>query len=130
MPEVGIEIPAHASALGKEVLAFLPRTETGPLPSMTGETITSVEAIAEHLQAVASSGLAHERDEAVLGESCVAGAIFDRTGGVVGAVGVVFPTADWPAADNTIDAVRTTARTISRELGSTQWPTHPEPSPT
>jgi DNA-binding IclR family transcriptional regulator len=88
-----------------------------------------VRSAATRIPAWLISGLAYERDEAVLGESCVAGAIFDRSGGVVGAVGVVFPTADWPAADSTIDAVRTTARTISRELGSTQWPTHPEPAP-
>ena len=46
MPEVGIVIPAHASALGKALLAFLPEDEkrvltSGELRSMTGETITS-----------------------------------------------------------------------------------------
>ncbi|MBU3063366.1 IclR family transcriptional regulator [Nocardia sp. NEAU-G5] len=122
MPEVGIEIPAHASALGKAILAFLPRTESGPLRSMTGETITSVTALADHLKPVTASGVAYECDEAVLGESCVAGTVFDRTGAPVGAVGVVIPTTDWPAPVPTIDAVRTTARTISRELGSTHWP--------
>ena len=44
MPEVGIVIPVHASALGKAMLAFLPEDEKrvltsgGDLRSMTGET--------------------------------------------------------------------------------------------
>ena len=45
MPEVGIVIPVHASALGKAMLAFLPDDEkrvlsSDDLRSMTGETIT------------------------------------------------------------------------------------------
>ncbi|QIS15330.1 IclR family transcriptional regulator [Nocardia arthritidis] len=125
MPELGIEIPAHASALGKAVLAFHPPAAPGPLRSMTGETIIASEVLAECLTAVRESGLAYERDEAVLGESSIAGAIFDRTGTAVGAVGVVLPTADWPAAPDIVDAVRATARTISRELGSAKWPVLP-----
>src|SRR6187431_3549382 len=46
MPEVGIVIPVHASALGKAMLAFLPEDEkrilaADTLRSMTGETVTS-----------------------------------------------------------------------------------------
>ena len=44
MPEVGFVIPAHASALGKALLAYRPDDvarllSNGPLRSMTGETI-------------------------------------------------------------------------------------------
>src|SRR5213079_2564594 len=41
MPEVGFVVPAHASALGKALLAFHPHTHrpAAPLRSMTGETI-------------------------------------------------------------------------------------------
>ncbi|MFF2083144.1 IclR family transcriptional regulator [Nocardia sp. NPDC058176] len=124
MPEVGIEIPAHASALGKAVLAHLAPADV-ELRSMTGATVTDPAQLAAQLREVAATGLGYECDEAVLGESCVAGAVFDRAGAVVGAVGVVLPTTDWPAGEATIDAVRTTARTISRELGATSWPAPP-----
>ncbi|GAA5050867.1 IclR family transcriptional regulator [Nocardia callitridis] len=124
MPEVGIEIPSHTSALGKAMLAFLDHPE-GPLRSMTGETITSTDALRDHLAPTITSGIARECDEAVLGESGVAGAIFDRAGVVVGAVGVVIPTPDWPASEATVEAVRTAARTVTRELGSNQWPVPP-----
>ena len=96
MPEVGIVIPAHASALGKAMLAFLPEDEkrvlaSGELRSMTGETITSPEALREQLDAVRSSGIAREQDEAVIGEGSLASPVFDSCGEAVGAIGVVVP---------------------------------------
>lgn len=75
----------------------------------------------KQLDDVRATGLAYENDEAVLAESCVAGAVFDSNG-VVGAVGLVVPSTEWPLDDAAVDAVRTTARTISRELGASQWP--------
>jgi DNA-binding IclR family transcriptional regulator len=127
MPEVGIVIPAHASALGKALLAFLPNEAAALLAgsrrrSMTGETVTDPGELRNQFDDVRATGLAYECDEAVLGESCVAGAVFDATGLAVGAVAVVVPTNEWPASDAAAEAVRTAARTISRELGADQWP--------
>jgi DNA-binding IclR family transcriptional regulator len=130
MPEVGIVIPAHASALGKALLAFLPddakRLLDGPaLRSMTGETVTDPALLAAQLDQVGTSGIALESDEAVLGECGAAAAVFDATGLAVGAVGVVVPSNEWPVNDGVVDAVRSTARTISRELGASRWPASP-----
>jgi DNA-binding IclR family transcriptional regulator len=130
MPEVGIVIPAHASALGKAMLAFMPADAAALLEerlrSMTGETITDPVELRKQLDDVRATGLAFECDEAVLGESCVAGAVFDAIGLAVGAVAIVVPTNEWPVGDDVIEAVRTAARTISRELGATQWPVVPD----
>ncbi len=131
MPEVGIVIPAYASALGKAMLAFLPGEAAAllngsPLRSMTGETVTDPGELRKQLDDVRATGLAYECDEAVLGESCVAGAVFDSTGLAVGAVAVVVPTNEWPAGDAAIEAVRSAARTISRELGASHWPVVPD----
>ena len=130
MPEVGIVIPAHASALGKVLLAFLPddakRLLDGPaLRSMTGETVTDPALLAAQLDQVGTSGIALESDEAVLGECGAAAAVFDATGLAVGAVGVVVPSNEWPVNDGVVAAVRSTARTISRELGASRWPASP-----
>ena len=73
-----------------------------------------------------ATGLAYECDEAVLGESCAAGAVFDGTGLAVGAVAIVVPTTEWPAGDAAVEAVRSAARTISRELGAMKWPVIPD----
>jgi DNA-binding IclR family transcriptional regulator len=127
MPEVGIVIPAHASALGKAILAFdddatARLLSISPLRSMTGETLTAPIALKEQLADVGTTGLAYEKDEAVLGECAIAGPVFDATGTPAGAIGLVIPTAGWPAEQSTRDAVRAAARAISRELGAPAWP--------
>jgi DNA-binding IclR family transcriptional regulator len=124
MPEVGIVIPAHASALGKAMLAFDPDEadrvlSAGELRSMTGETLTSPDAVRRQLAEVRTSGIAREQDEAVLGEGAVASPVFDSWGGVVGAIGVVVSGSTETDAG---DQVRETARSLSRELGASSWP--------
>jgi len=130
MPEVGIVIPAHASALGKAMLAFLPEEEkrvltSGGLRSMTGETLTSPDDLREQLDRVRSSGIATEEDEAVIGESALASPVFDSTGEAVGAIGVVISTGAGLESHQARDTVRETARTLSRELGAQTWPPRP-----
>ncbi len=129
MPEVGIVIPVHASALGKAMLAFLPEDEkrvltSGELRSMTGETITSAETLRDQLDQVRSGGVAAEQDEAVIGESSLASPVFDSYDEAVGAIGVVLPSGG-DLRQELIDLVRETARSISRELGAPAWPPRP-----
>jgi DNA-binding IclR family transcriptional regulator len=136
MPEVGFVVPAHASALGKALLAFQATSrEDRPsrLRSMTGETIVDPSLLAEHLEEIARSGVATEHDEAVLGESSIAAPIFDATGAAVGAIAVVLQSSDWPPSPSLHDDVREAARNISRELGAAGWPIYsanPKPAAT
>ena len=127
MPEVGIVIPAHASALGKAMLAFSDDderadTRRGALRSMTGETVTEPAELRDAARGGARDGPRHGADEAVIGECALAGAVFDSSGWVAGSIGVVVPSASWPLDAATQDAVRDAARAISRELGSPSWP--------
>ena len=71
---------------------------------------------------IRTSGIATEAEEAVLGECGIAAPIIDAAGDVVGAVGLVAPSAEWPLPAAASDALRATARTISRELGASRWP--------
>ena len=129
MPEVGIVIPVHASALGKALLAFLPEDEkrvlaSGELRSMTGETISSPELLRDQLDLIRASGVATEQDEAVLGEGSLASPVFDSYGEAVGAIGVVVPSGDLERPE-VRDLVRDAARAVSRELGAATWPPRP-----
>jgi DNA-binding IclR family transcriptional regulator len=132
MPEVGIVIPAHASALGKAVLAYLPEQAKGllgrdRLRSMTGETITDPAQLRHQLHDARARALATEQEEAVLGECCIAAPIFDSSDLPAGAIGVVVPTVEWPISDSVAQAVREAARNISRQLGAARWPVPPPP---
>ncbi len=76
MLEPGVAIPAHASAMGKVLLAydlgFQQSVFEQPLRSLTGDTITDVARLTLELPAIAERGTAGEFDEAVLGESSIA----------------------------------------------------------
>jgi DNA-binding IclR family transcriptional regulator len=135
MREIGIAIPAHASALGKVLLAFHPAAsallpQDVPLAKLTGRTLASRAALDSILEQIREEGLAYEIDEVVLGESEVAAAIFDAQGVAVGAMGVVLPTPE-DARDgkavlgSVVNAVRESAIGFSRSMGATSWPMDP-----
>jgi DNA-binding IclR family transcriptional regulator len=131
MPEVGIVIPAHASALGKAILAYTPEpawalTAEGPLRSMTRDTVTDPAELSAEFDRVRAEALAVEQEEAVIGECGLAAPIFDGSRTVVGAIGVVVPMLEWPPPETAAGAVREAARTISRELGAPGWPITPD----
>jgi DNA-binding IclR family transcriptional regulator len=126
MPETGLSIPAHASALGKVLLAYDPALadtlDGRTLRSLTGVTVTDPTELAVQLARIGERALGAEVDEAVLGEASLAAPVADRTGAVVAAVSVVLPSSQWPPEDDVLNSLRETARNISRELGATRWP--------
>ncbi len=99
-----------------------------PLRSLTGDTITDVARLTLELPAIAERGTAGEFDEAVLGESSLAAPVADASNDIVAAVAVVLPTSQTPASDAIMNALRETARNISRELGATSWPPRVAPA--
>src|SRR5712664_2745650 len=127
--EVGLQLPLHASSLGKAILAFSPAQVVDdllaePLARLTKQTLDEV-ALRSELAAIRDQGVATERDEAVLGESSAAAPIFDHAGTAVGAIGVVDATERiFPRglARGLSAAVGEAARGVSRELGSPRWP--------
>jgi DNA-binding IclR family transcriptional regulator len=129
IPEVGQQLPLHASALGKAILAFSDRRLvedllSEPLARLTKQTPTAAT-LRKELRIALDQGVATERDESVLGESSVAAPIFDHAGRVAGAIGVVGDTEQiMPRgpAKGIVAAVTEAARGISRELGSPRWP--------
>lgn len=127
--EVGAQLPAHASALGKAILAYQPDSLVAELtaetlPRLTSRTLTA-KALRAELADVRNQGFAREREEAVLGESSLAAPIADHAGHAVGAIAVVGETRrilPRGPAKGLPEAVTDAARSISRELGAPRWP--------
>lgn len=128
--EVGAQLPLHATALGKAVLAYLTdeaRAELLPedLTRLTGQTLVTAAALAEDLEAVRSRGYAVEHEEAVVGEAGIAAPIFDRHGDTIGAIGIAGPSERLLKAGRETDLAQNVvqaARSISRDLGAQRWP--------
>lgn len=127
MSEVGISIPAHATALGKAVLAFTPAALAdlaveAALPRLTGRTLSTIAALQKALDPVRLEGMAQARDEVIIGEMELAAAVFDAKSHAVGAIGLVLPSNDEPLSAALSAAVREAAVSISRSMGASTWP--------
>ncbi len=117
---IGGRLPAHATGVGKALLAYSPRAvvaeriEAG-LPAMTPRTIIAPGDLARDLANVRSEGTAYDHEESHLGISCVAAPIFGADKRIHAALSV---TGQTPRMD--LDrlgvAARTAAFTISRHL--------------
>jgi len=84
-PGIGSRVPAHCTALGKAILAYLPDEDLNnfmksmPLKAMTPNTITAKERLVEQLERIRKQGFAVDCDELCIGLSCVASPVFDYT---------------------------------------------------
>jgi IclR family acetate operon transcriptional repressor len=124
---VGGRWPAHATAIGKAILAF---SDAGiaaavldaGLARVSERTIASPELLRQELDRVRESGLAYDCEESRPGLVCVASPVHGPGGLVAGALSV----SGWSARlkpDRAGPAVRTAALTISRALGARAVPT-------
>jgi DNA-binding IclR family transcriptional regulator len=128
--EVGATVPWHACALGHAIVASVDEERqkellAGPAQRLTGRTITDPEALRQALITTRERGYAVEDQEATLGDAGLAAAVFDWSGRVVGALGIVGPAErllESGRLGQLADAVRTTARALSRDLGAGRAP--------
>ncbi len=122
---VGKRTPAHASALGKVLLAHLPDAEldgfvANGLPGFTPNTITTPAALREALHLVRAQGWALDDEEMEIGLRCLGAPIIDHAGRPCACVAVSAPAARMDPARiaELIPRVKATAARISRMLGS------------
>lgn len=87
------ELP-HSSAVGKAMLAAMPRAQALTilravgLPRRTPKTLTNMPAIQADLDRVVARGYALDDEEDTEGVVCIGTCVFDRTGNAVGAISI------------------------------------------
>ena len=122
---IGRRLPAHASAIGKVLLAALPPAElvnllgTRPLERLTEHTIVDPAQLMEELESTERRGYALDNEESSPEVCCVAAPIRDFTSRVIAAMSVSMPTSRLTAArreEHVILLVDATAR-LSARLG-------------
>lgn len=83
-PGPGSVIPAHTSAIGKILLAYMPDKrrkriiDNTSFTPLTEKSITTAEALQAELAEINNSGIAFDREESLKGLTCVAGPIFNH----------------------------------------------------
>ncbi|HET9904224.1 MAG TPA: IclR family transcriptional regulator [Xanthobacteraceae bacterium] len=116
----GKTVPAHCSALGKAILAFMRNAEVAqilearPLVGLTPATITSMPAFFEELEQTRRRGYAIDNEEAAAGTCCVGTTIFDAANQPIGAISISGRSLE--ALTGHVDTLRHTAEVISHML--------------
>jgi len=121
----GARIAMHCSAVGKALLAQMPKADVSRilrnrgLPKVTERTITTMACLQADLDAVRAQGYAMDDEEHAVGLRCIAVPVFDETGGIVAAVSLSGPKVRIPEAriDDLAAMVIDTGHQITRAYG-------------
>lgn len=96
--EVGAKIPAHCTALGKILLAFLSESEirmlygdNEKLSTFTPNTISSLEELKESLKKIKKQGYAIDKEEFKKGVNCLGIPIINSKGKTIAAISIAGP---------------------------------------
>jgi DNA-binding IclR family transcriptional regulator len=124
--EVGALLPAHATAIGKALLADMEYlTADLALTRFTSRTITELDELKKALAEIRERGWAFDREELVDGEVSLAAVIKDRRGVPAGAIGISGPVErlwrEGVPQTELVSYVREAARAVSRDLGAIPW---------
>ncbi len=122
---VGYPRPAHCTAIGKILLAYLSGPEmrafleSAALRPLTPRTITAAPILEQELERVRGQGYAFDDEEFNQGIRCLAAPVRNFTGHVVAAIGISGPV--WRVSLDRVaqltEFVKTVAHRLSQQLG-------------
>jgi DNA-binding IclR family transcriptional regulator len=120
--DIGRELPAHSTAVGKVLMAWLPRPvllellEQRGLPRQTRKTVTSKSRLFQELELVRKQGYATAHGEHSSGIRSIATPIRNASGFVSAGVSLNGPVGEvaWNDPAELVELVKSAAREISR----------------
>jgi IclR family KDG regulon transcriptional repressor len=123
---VGALFPAHCSAAGKAVLAYLSEHDVDAIVSRRGltrytvNTHTQMDELKSDLRRIRQRGYALDEQELERGLNGIAAPVFLQDARVVGAVGIAGPTQRFQGKDlaEKVELVKSAARKIAANLGA------------
>ena len=120
LARIGGRLPAHATALGKAILAYSPpdvaeRVIQGGLEVRTQHTISEPSALLRELLDIRRLGVATEREECANDRACAASPILGHGGAPLAAISVAGSVSS-VVPDRVAPAVRAAAATLSRRM--------------
>ncbi|MFD6321525.1 IclR family transcriptional regulator [Streptomyces sp. NPDC058442] len=123
LSRIGARVPALTTALGKVMLAHSSReliiqALNEGWPRSTPYTVMRPELMVGQLRQAREAGVAYDREEAMLGLTCVAAPIFDPEGRPVGAISASGSTGRF-RPESAADLTQRAARLISSDLKRT-----------
>lgn len=122
----GASVPVHASALGKAILAFSPRSAVEslvrgrPLERITPNTICDPDEFLAELKRVNNAGLAFDRGEGSVLAICIGAPILDAQGNALAALSISGPAQrfrpkkDSPVIASLLNVTTEISRTLAR----------------
>lgn len=132
---VGSRLPAHATALGKVLLAALPDAALNALfprctlVQMTPRTIATLGQLKEELSCVRAQGHALDDEETVEDLQCFAAPVRDFSGKVVAAISVSVPKSRVAegSVDGYVTLIKDAAHELSQRIGCSDHPWRSSP---
>jgi DNA-binding IclR family transcriptional regulator len=120
VPVSGRHVALHCTSAGKCLLAYGLAEVPAALPRRTPRTITSHDALADHLVAVRAAGYAYDDEENDIHTRCISAPVFGPGGAPVGCIGIDAPSARLTAdrvpaaAAHVVDVARRLSDALSR----------------
>jgi DNA-binding IclR family transcriptional regulator len=121
--ETGSVMYPHASAFGKCLLANLSNEEYDDylqdgLIALTNNTITKRDEFNNQIELIRQTNIAYDFEEYMEGINCIGSGVFDRSGKIAAALGVVAPKYRFMFnSDNAKELVLNAAEKLYRQLG-------------